>query len=93
LTKVLFDPRRDDAARPVVNNHLNSDAWLDQVLVGAEPLAREIFGRDGPTEVRRTRHWINRGYITVGKAGSMLISTRRKVREDLARLIPNGASK
>jgi hypothetical protein len=70
----------------------DEDAWLDAVLVGAEPFAVELFGSAGPTEVRRTRHWINKGHIRAGKVGTALISTRRRLREDLARLISRGGS-
>jgi hypothetical protein len=53
---------------------------LDELLVGAEPMALELFGRAGPTEVRRIRHWLAKGIIRSRKLGALHTITRQELR-------------
>jgi hypothetical protein len=57
-----------------------SQIYLDELLVGAEPMALELFGRAGPTEIRRTRHWLAKGIIKSRKLGALHTITRRELR-------------
>jgi hypothetical protein len=58
---------------------------LDEALVGAEAMARELAGGREPTatEVRRMRHWISLGHIRTRKIGQLHVTTRQQLMDDV----------
>jgi hypothetical protein len=58
---------------------------LDEALVGAEAMARELAGGREPsaTEVRRIRHWISLGHIRTRKIGQLHVTTRQHLMADI----------
>jgi hypothetical protein len=62
---------------------LSDEAYLDQLLVGAEPMAEDLFGDADPKAVRRMRHWLASGFIKVPKIGNLYVTTRRNLRSQI----------
>jgi hypothetical protein len=51
----------------------------DDLLLGARPIAKFIFGSDGPAEVRRTYHLAATGNLPVFEMGALLAARKSKL--------------
>jgi hypothetical protein len=58
----------------------------DELLIGAEAIARDLAGGRDPTssEVRRVRHWLAGGVIRTRKLGQLHTLTRRDLRAQVS---------
>ena len=66
----------------------------DEMLAGAEAMARDLAGGREPTatEVRRVRHWIAKRMIRTRKMGELHVTTRRHLRADVEPFVKGEAA-
>jgi hypothetical protein len=61
---------------------MNTNVNLDELLVGAELMASDLFCTPEPTsaQIRQVRYWLASGHLKTRKIGGRYVCTRRDLR-------------
>jgi hypothetical protein len=61
-----------------------------KLLVGVKAIARFVFEDATPSNVRRTRHWIDTGQLPAGKVGGRYIGDQDVIAKRMAEVTAGG---